>query len=70
MRRSSGRIEYQMQLVDSLVYAALALKDGPISIERALQAASNKIAATVNRKCSNLLLFKKLETPFPKGKAR
>ena len=42
-----------------------AVKGGNSGIDLALKKAMNKITATVNRKCSKLLFFTPLETPFP-----
>ena len=55
---------------DMLDYAKLALRGGDAAINQALGKASNKIAATINQKCKNLLLFEKLETPFPELRSR
>ena len=46
-------------------YAKLALKGGDAAINQALMKAANKIASTINKKAEKLLLFEKIETPFP-----
>lgn len=56
---------YTLEAKDLLDYAKAALKGGDSSINEALMKAANKIAAMINHKCKNLLLFDKLETPFP-----
>lgn len=54
-----------MTAFDLLDYAKLALKGGDAAINQALMKAANKIASTINKKCEKLLLFEKIETPFP-----
>lgn len=53
-----------------LDYAKLALKGGDSAINQALMKASNKIASVINQKCKNLLMFQKIETPFPEVRGR
>lgn len=57
--------QYALELNDNLDYALNAVKGGNSGIDLALKKAMNKITATVNRKCSKLLFFTPLETPFP-----
>lgn len=49
-------------------YAKLALKGGDAAINQALMKASNKIASVITKKCEKLLLFEKIEAPFPEVK--
>ena len=62
--------QYSLQLNDNLDYALNAVKGGDSGVDLALRKAMNKITATVNRKCSNILLFTPLPTPFPEVKQR
>jgi len=55
---------------DLLDYAKLALKGGDSAINQALMKAANKMASTINKKCEKLLLFEKLDTPFPEVKQK
>lgn len=64
VKQASGS-NYSIQASDMLDYAKLALKGGDAAVNTALMRASNKIAATINHKCKDLLLFRKIETPFP-----
>ena len=57
-----------MNASDLLDYAKLALKGGDAAINQALMKASNKIASVINKKCEKLLMFEKLDTPFPEVK--
>lgn len=61
--RSCG--QYRLSVNDMLDYAKLALRGGDAAVETALQKAVNKATSQLNYKCRDLLLFKKLETPFP-----
>lgn len=57
--------EYSINASDMLDYAKLALKGGDSAINDALGRASNKIASVINQKCKKLLMFEKIEAPFP-----
>lgn len=61
---------YSISASDMLDYAKLALKGGNSSINEALGKASNKIASVINQKCKNLLMFEKIEPPFPELRSR
>ena len=56
---------YSINASDMLDYAKLALRGGDTAINQALGKASNKIASVINTKCKNILMFEKLDTPFP-----
>lgn len=66
-RRKSGD-SFSITLNDNLDYALPAVKGGQSGIDLAFQKAMNKITATINHKCKDLLMFKKLDTPFPELK--
>ena len=66
--RSGG--QYSLCVSDMLDYAKLALRGGGAAVETALQKAVNKATSQLNYKCRDLLLFKKLETPFPEVATR
>lgn len=68
--KSGNGSTYSLQASDMLDYAKLALKGGDSAVNQAIMKASNKIAATINQKCKNLLMFEKLDTPFPEVKSR
>jgi hypothetical protein len=59
---------FSLSASDLLEYAKIALKGGDASINEALMKASNKIASVINKKCEKLLMFEKLDTPFPEVK--
>lgn len=61
---------FSLSASDLLEYAKLALKGGDAAINNAIMKASNKIASVINQKCKNLLMFEKLDTPFPEVKQR
>lgn len=61
---------YSINASDMLDYAKLALKGGDAAINQALGKASNKIASVINTKCKNILMFEKLDTPFPELRKR
>lgn len=61
---------YSLKLDDNLDYAVAAVKGGDSGVNLALQKSMNKVTATINRKCEKLLLFNKLETPFPEIRKR
>lgn len=61
--RSGG--QYSLSVHDMLNYAQLALRGGESAVEAALQKAVNKATSQLNYKCKDILLFKKLDTPFP-----
>jgi hypothetical protein len=63
-------IAYSLTLEDNLDYAMPAVDGGEWGVNLALQKALNKVTATINQKCKNLLTFDKLETPFPELKQR
>ena len=67
--QTSGKT-YSVRIEDNLGYAVGAVKGGQAGIDTALKKAMNKIAATINQKCKNLLLFKPLEAPFPEVRQR
>ena len=56
---------YSISANDMLDYAKLALRGGDSAINQALGKASNKIASVINQKCKKILMFEKLDTPFP-----
>lgn len=56
---------YNLDLLDGLSYAELALKGGVQSLATAAMKAANKTASVINRKCRNLLDFIPIQTPFP-----
>lgn len=64
--RTGGGNVYHMTLTDSLLYASSALQSGASSIDMAIQAASNKIASTINQRCKGLVGFTPLDRPFAK----
>jgi len=66
-KRKSGD-SFSITLNDNLDYALPAVKGGQSGIDLAFQKAMNKITATINHKCKDLLMFKKLDTPFPEIK--
>lgn len=68
--KSGNGSSYSLQASDMLDYAKLALKGGDAAINQAIMKASNKIASVINTKCKNLLMFEKLDTPFPEVKSR
>ena len=61
---------YSLLLEDNLDYASGAVKGGESGVNLALQKAMNKVASVINHKCEKLLMFEKLETPFPEVKQR
>lgn len=61
---------YRVTAADDLRYAKDALKGGPAVLTTCMQKAMNKITANVNRKCSGMLGFDRLETPFPELRKR
>lgn len=61
---------YSIILKDELNYALDAIKGGQSGIDLAFQKAMNKITATINHKCKDILFFKKLDTPFPEIRKR
>ena len=68
-RRGNGDA-FQITANDLLYYAKLALKGGDGAINLALMKAANKIASTITRKASKLLLFENIGVPFPEVKQR
>ena len=70
MTRTGNGSQFSLSAEDLLDYAKLALKGGDTAISNAIMKASNKIASVINQKCKNLLLFEKLDTPFPEVKQR
>lgn len=68
-KRKSGN-DYSISASDMLDYAKLALRGGDSAINDALGRASNKIASVINQKCKNILMFEKLDTPFPELRSR
>ena len=69
LRQRNGA-QYNLHAEDLLDYAKSALKGGESDVNVAMQKACNKIAATINYKCKDLLTFKKLDTPFPEVSKR
>lgn len=69
LSQNSGKA-FSVRLEDNLGYAVGAVKGGNAGINIALKKAMNKITATINQKCKNLLLFKPLEAPFPEVRQR
>lgn len=61
---------FSLTAFDLLDYAKLALKGGDGAINQALMKAANKIASVINKKAERLLLFEKLDTPFPEVKQK
>ena len=61
---------FSLTAFDLLDYAKLALKGGDGAINQALMKAANKIASVINKKAEKLLLFEKLDTPFPEVKQK
>lgn len=59
----------EMRLVDKLNYAMFALKNGPASVELALQKAANRIAGRLC-KVAEKKFGEKIQTPFPEVKKR
>ena len=69
--KSGSGSEFNIQVEDLLDYAKLAFKGGGDSaINLALMKAANKIVSIINKKCEKLLLFEKLDTPFPEVKQK
>ena len=68
-KRKNGN-DYSISASDMLDYAKLALRGGDSAINDALGRASNKIASVINQKCKNILMFEKLDTPFPELRSR
>lgn len=66
--RSGG--QYSLSVNDMLNYAKLAFRGGDGAVELALQKAVNKATSQLNYKCRDMLLFKKLDTPFPEVATR
>lgn len=57
--------QFGLKAEDLLDYAKLALKGGDAAIDTAMMKAANKATGLINQKCKNLLMFQKLDTPFP-----
>jgi hypothetical protein len=68
--KTSNGDQFSVQADDMLNYARYAMWDGDNSINVAVMKASNKIASVINQKCKNLLMFGKIETPFPEVRSR
>ena len=66
--KSKNGKAYSLHASDLLEYAKLAIKGGDAAVSQALMRAANKVAHIINMKCKNLLLFKKIESPFPELK--
>lgn len=70
MTKSGNGSTYSLEASDLLDYAKLALKGGEAAINTAMMKAANKITSVINVKCKNLLMFSKLDTPFPDVKRK
>lgn len=68
--RSGNGSNFSIQADDLLDYAKLALKGGDSAINLAIMKATNKIASVINKKCEKLLLFEKIDIPFPEVKQK
>ena len=68
VQKNGNGSTFSLSASDLLDYAKLALKGGDAAINQALMKASNKIASMINKKCEKLLMFEKLDTPFPEVK--
>lgn len=65
VQKTGNGSTFSLTASDLLDYAKLALKGGDAAINQALMKAANKTASVINKKCEKLLLFEKLDTPFP-----
>ena len=67
--RRMSEVFCEMRIVDKLNYAIPALKNGPASVELALQKAANKVAGRLC-KVAEKKFGEKIQTPFPEVKKR
>lgn len=70
VEKISAGERFSLTAKDMLDYAKLALNGGEAAISQALMKAANKATSVINQKCKKLLLFEKLETPFPEVRSR
>lgn len=70
VQKNGNGSTFSLSAFDLLDYAKLALKGGDAAINQALMKAANKIASVINKKCEKLLMFEKLDSPFPEVKKK
>jgi hypothetical protein len=70
VQKNGNGSTFSLNASDLLDYAKLALKGGDSAINQALMKAANKIASVISKKCEKLLLFEKLDSPFPEVKKK
>ena len=62
--------QFTLEAHDLLDYAKDAIKGGDAAIAQATAKACNKITATINHRCKDLLSYGKLPSPFPEVRQR